>query len=170
MSSRFTNMYGRLLVCVSVVGCSGASWQRVTIDPSYQPPKEMTITIIARSSLKDASDALGSALVDDLASHGIKATCIPETAGAPDANVTIEKFDPGSRALRWAIGFGSGEGQVIVNIESASIDGTARGWVRGGLFGGSDQNSAAAAGHFIAETIASGKPEPDPRGSSRFAH
>jgi len=78
--------------------------------PAIKPPKEMTITIIARSSLRDASDALQSALLDDLASHGIKATCIPETAGTPDANLTIEKFDPGSRALRWAIGFGSGEG------------------------------------------------------------
>jgi len=158
-----------LLVATSLVACSGAAWQKVTIDPGYQPPKEMTITIIARSSLRDASDALQSALLDDLASHGIKATCIPETAGTPDANLTIEKFDPGSRALRWAIGFGSGEGQIVVSIESASIAGTARGWVRGGPFGGSGENSAAAAGKFIAETIASGKPEPDPRGNGRFA-
>ncbi len=169
MSAIF-RVYGGLLAASSLVACSGAGWQKITIDPGYQPPKEMTITIIARSSLRDASDALQSALLDDLASHGIKATCIPETVGTPDANVTIEKFDPGSRALRWAIGFGSGEGQVVVSIESASIDGTARGWVSGGLFGGSDENSAAAAGHFIAETIATGKPEPDPRGNSRFAH
>jgi hypothetical protein len=165
-----SRIFGGVLGAVALVGCSGASWQKVTIEPGYQPPKEITVTIIARSSMKQASEALRSALLDDLASHGIAARCIAETDGTPDANLTIEKFDPGSRALRWAFGFGAGEGQVVVSIESANIDGTALGWVRGGGFGGADEDSAAAAGHFIGETIASGKPEPDPRGKSRFAH
>jgi hypothetical protein len=159
-----------VLGAVALMGCSGASWQKVAIEPGYQPPKEITVTIIARSSMKEASEALRSALLGDLASHGIAAKCIAESDGTPDANLTIEKFDPGSRGLRWALGFGAGEGEVVVRIESANIDGTARGWVRGGAFGGADEESAAAAGHFIGEAIASGKPEPDPRGNSRFAH
>ncbi len=172
MRSLHVRVRESLVACVLLLGCSGASWQKVAVEPGYQPPKVMTVTVIARASLREASAALGEALVDELNGHGIKATLVPETAGTPDANITLEKFEPGSRALRWAIGFGSGEGQVVVSVESASangdpgIDGTARGWVRGGFFGGSDNNSAAAAGQLIAETIANGQREADQRANN----
>jgi hypothetical protein len=79
---------------------------------------------------------------------------IPETSGTPDATVSIVKWDPGSRGLRW-LAF-AGKGEVIVTVESMGVDGTAEGWVSGGGFGGADEASAEAAGDLIAYTLATG--------------
>jgi hypothetical protein len=39
----------------------------------------------------------------------------------------------------------------------AGLEGTARGWVKGGFFGGSSDVAATEAGHLIAEAIATGQ-------------
>jgi hypothetical protein len=159
-----------LVACGWLLGCSGASWRDVKIDSAYQPPKAITIAVIAPPSLTEASGALQAGLVDGLSSHGILATVIPETSGTPDANVTIAKWDPGSRGLRWLAVGTSGGGEIVVKVESASgIDGTARGWVHWGFFGGSSDNSAEAAGNMIADTIATGEADPDTRGNGHFS-
>jgi hypothetical protein len=178
MSSSLSVRICRVLIaCTLLLGCSSASWQQLEIESAYRPPKALTIAVIGRPSTAEAAEALESALVDGLSSHGIKATIIPETAGAPDASVTIVKWDPGSRALRWLVPFGSGEGQVVVAVESSSadgqagIDGTARGQVSGGFFGGSSDNAASAAGHLIADTIATGQRDtPPPPINNHFSH
>ncbi len=159
-SSSLTRLCGPLLASAALLGCSGASWQKVEIDSPYEVPKAMTIVVVARPVMKSASAALSSALLDGLASRHIKATLIPESSGTPDATVSIVKWDPGSRGLRWLAGMAGGGGEVIVTVESLSVDGTARGWVHGGFLGGSDDNSAEAVGDLIADTIATGLREP----------
>jgi hypothetical protein len=67
--------------------------------------------------------------------------------------------------LRWLIGFGAGEGDILVQVKSpsadgqAGLDGLAHGWVKGGAFGGDSYASAVEAGHLIAKAIATGKAE-----------
>lgn len=119
--------------------------------------------------MKTASEALTSALLGGLASRGIQATLIPESSGTPDATVEIVKWDPGSRAQRWFPGVG-GHGETLVTFRSMSIDGTARGWVRAGWFGGSDENSAEAVGDLMAMTIATGSGTPAVRSGRPGAH
>jgi hypothetical protein len=152
-----------------LLGCGSASWQKVEIDDNYRPPRELTVAVVARPGLTEVSQALQSGLVDDLESHGIKARVV--TAGAlPDASLTIAKWDPGSRALRWASsGFG-GKAEILIEVDSVGVDGTMYSTVTGGFFGGSAENAASSAGHAIGETLATGQKEPDPRANSRFAH
>ena len=118
--------------------------------------------------MKSASEVLTSALLSGLASHGIKAKLIAETSGTPDATVSIVKWDPGSRGLRWLAFAGTGE--VIVTVESLGIDGTAEGWVSGGSFGGADENSAEAAGDLIAYTLATGQRDSSSTSKNKPAH
>lgn len=140
-----------------VLGCSGASWQKVEIDSPYQAPKAMTIAIVARPTMKPASNALSAALRDGLESHGIKATLISETSGNPDVTVSVIKWEPGSQGTRWLTATLSGRGEIIVKVDSLAVDGTAEGWVRGGFLGGQDESSAEAVGNLIAESIATGQ-------------
>jgi hypothetical protein len=136
----------------------------VTIDPDYRPPKRVTVTVIARSSLKEVSDILSASIVERLNSEGVEATLVSENNQTPDALVSVGKWDPGSQSLRWLVGFGSGKGQITVVVDQGlGVKGTAEGWVTGGWFGGSSDNAVVAAGHLIADTIATGKaPEKRP--------
>lgn len=150
----------QVLACCALLGCSGATWQKVDIDSPYQVPKEMKIAVVAKPELSEASQALTDALLSGLKSHGVRATLVPDAMGSADATISIVRWDPGSRSMRWLLGFGSGEGEVDVTVQSVGVDGTAHGWVRGGFFGGSDENSAEAAGDTIAYTLATGLREP----------
>jgi len=64
-------------------------------------------------------------------------------------------YDPGSQALRYLIGFGAGSGEIRVEVafrdpEGALVaDGTARGTVSGGFFGG----TVGEAENRVAEAI-----------------
>ncbi len=123
----------------------------------YQPPKELTIAIEAPRSMKEESDALRSALVGDLDDRGIKATVIHESIGS-DADLSVVKWDPGSRTMRWLIGFGEGKAELLLRVQTAfGVDGVMYGWVTGGGFGGDPANAAEAAGHALAYTIATGQ-------------
>lgn len=150
-------MFGLCLAGAALLGCSGASWQKFEADSPYEVPKAMTIAIVSRPMMKSAAEALSRALLDGLDSHGIKATLIPETSGTPDVTVSIVKWDPGSQGQRWWTASFGGHGEVIVEVDSLAIDGTAEGWVSGGFFGGQDENSAEAVGDLIAESIATGQ-------------
>jgi hypothetical protein len=142
-----------------LVGCSGASWRSVRIDSEYQPPARLAVVVVAPPGLQTVSNALASGIMDGLASRHIPATLIMDGSEAPDARLAVVKWDPGSRGLRGMVGFGAGKGEVYVSVEATALglEGTAHGWVTGGWWGGADENSAAAAGHLIAETIATGR-------------
>ena len=149
-----------------VAGCAGAEWQQVTVSPTYQPPKQVKVALASQSPTQNsdqAMQALQEAMADTFASKGITATFVAPPAGAPDASMSVAEWNQGSRALRWLIGFGAGEGTIVVTVKSPSadgqpgIDGTARGWIRSGWFGGSSLTAAQEAGHLIAKAIITGK-------------
>jgi hypothetical protein len=143
------------------IGCSGTTWQRVQVNPGYQPPKEVKVALVAQSGgehLTEATQELQQALADEFAAQGVKATFVPP-AEMPSTELSVVEWDQGSRALRW-LGFGGGEGHIVVVVKSGggALDGQARGFVRSGWFGGSSYNAAIDAGHHIARTISTGKP------------
>jgi hypothetical protein len=143
------------------IGCSGTTWQRVQVNPGYQPPKEVKIAVVAQSGGEHLTEAVGQlqqALADEFASQGVKATFVQTAAEMPSTELNVVEWDQGSRALRW-LGLGGGEGHIVVVVKSAAgLDGQARGFVRSGWFGGSSYNAAIDAGHHIARTISTGKP------------
>ena len=160
----------RLFVALGVsallAGCAGAEWQQVTVAPNYQAPKQVKVAIISQSTSENSAgalEALQAAMADTLSGKGIQATFVAPPAGPPDGDVSVAEWNQGSRALRWLIGFGAGEGTIIVKVKSpsadgqAGIDGTARGWIRSGFFGGSSYTAATEAGHLIAKAIITGK-------------
>jgi hypothetical protein len=61
--------------------------------------------------------------------------------------------------LRWLLGWGAGQGEIIVTVETATIgvEGTSHGWVKGGWFGGDADSAASEVGHMIGRTIVTGK-------------
>lgn len=162
-----------LRVCVvlglsaSLLGCvSGAAWTKVQVAPSYQAPKELKVALVAESTAQHTAEAMAhlkAALSKGLASKGINATFVDAPTGGVESTLTVVDWNQGSRALRAFVGFGSGEGSIVVVVKSpsadgqAGLDGTARGFVKGGTFGGSSYNSAVEAGHFIAKAIATGE-------------
>lgn len=156
-ASVLLRVFSLCLATAPLLGCSGASWRKFEADSPYQAPAAMTIAIVSRPSMKAAAEALSRALLDSLDSHGIKATVIPETSGTPDVTVSIVKWDPGSQGQRWWTLTVGGRGEVVVEVDSLAVDGTAEGWVRGGFLGGQDENSAEAVGDLIAESLATGR-------------
>ena len=156
-----------LLFAGVLEGCSGAEWKTVQIDTPYTAPKSITITVVAPPAAREAAQALSSALVDELRSGGIAATVVPATSGAAEANLSINKWDPGSRGLRW-LAFGSGQAECTVTVDTATIgvEGTVHGWLKGGFFGGDADGAASAAGHLIGKAIVTGRSGPAPAPAS----
>jgi len=159
------NRWG-VIALVFVAGCAGAEWQKVSVAPAYQVPKQLKVSLVAEASTDTTPAALAamqSALAERLASKGITATFVSAPSGQPQADLTIAEWDPGSRALRWLVGFGAGKGSVVVVVKSPSADGRpgvegiVNGWVKGGFFGGTSEIAATQAGQLIAEAIATGK-------------
>jgi hypothetical protein len=150
-----------------LVGCSGTTWTQVQTSPAYQAPKELKVVVMVQAQGEEIADAvkeLKASLAGELKSKGIAATIVDAPDGTPMAELNVVEWDPGSRGLRW-LGFGGGEGHVVVVVKSPSADGqsgyngTARGYVKAGWFGGSSMISASEAGYSIADAIATGKAE-----------
>src|SRR5688572_17026693 len=144
-TTAWVRMAGTMVLSGALIGCgAGATWQEVEIEAGYQRPGSVAITVIASRLTREVADALGEAMVSELGRHRIPARIVPESSNQDDVRVTIGKWDPGSQGLRW-LG-GDGEGKIIVEVDSATlgVDGTARGWVRAGWFGGDEENSARA--------------------------
>jgi len=98
-----------------LAGCAGAEWQQVTVSPTYQPPKQVKVALASQSPTQNsdqAMQALQEAMADTFASKGITATFVAPPAGPPDASMSVAEWNQGSRALRWLIGFGAGEGTI----------------------------------------------------------
>jgi hypothetical protein len=149
-----------------VAGCAGAEWQQVTISQNYQVPKQLKVALVSQSAAANsagAMQALQAAMTETFTRKGITASFVAPPDGPPDSNMSLAEWNQGSRALRWLIGFGAGQGTIVVSVKSPSadgqpgIDGTARGWVKGGWFGGDSYDAAKEAGHLIATAIITGK-------------
>jgi Domain of unknown function (DUF4410) len=146
-----------------LLGCSSASWQTLNVDPGYRPPKILSVAVAASRQWPDAVNELESDLVDELNARGVSATLLWDSKTRADASLRIVKWDPGSRTLRCLIGWGTGEAEIIVELRSSGINGTARGLLWSGTFGGKSKGAVAEAAYLIAATIATGHaPEPPP--------
>jgi hypothetical protein len=155
---------------VFLVGCAGAEWQDVRVASGYQPPGLVTVAVVGQGSGAESNEtleALQAAIADELFEHGIKANFVPLANPPPRADVTIVEWDPGSKALRWLVGFGAGKGELLVLVRSQSrdgqpgVEGTVHGWVNSGWLGGSMNDAADEAGHLIGATIATGRRDDD---------
>jgi ABC-type phosphate/phosphonate transport system substrate-binding protein len=156
-----------MAVSALLVGCAGTTWSQVQTSSGYQAPKQAKVVIVVQANgegLAEAVAELKASLASELSRKGITATFVQAPDGTPMTEMTVAEWDPGSRGLRW-LGFGGGEGHVIVIVKSPTADGqpgysgTARGYVKSGWFGGSSLNSASEAGAAIADAIATGKAE-----------
>jgi Domain of unknown function (DUF4410) len=174
-------MIGRSLVgSLSVIGVgamltgclgSGAEWTGAQVTPGYQAAKPLTVTVVKSATtgddLDEAVNAFVSSLRSELKEDGVDAAVALGSPGGQGAEVDIKEWDPGSRALRYFISFGSGMGHVTVVVNVPGADGTSalkgqvRGVVKGGMWGGASTNAADAAAKAIAKAIATGKPEDD---------
>jgi len=143
------------VLCGFLAGCSGASWRTVEVEAPYKAPQALSIAVVGPRNSPETLQTFSQELVDQLAGRGIRAVMAPPAAAA-DANVTIVKWDPGSRGTRWFVGFGAGKGEIVIEVQSVGVQGVAEGWVSGGFFGGSSDNAVTAAADLIADTIASG--------------
>lgn len=152
-------------VAGAMAGCSGAEWQQMKVSPTYRAPRSLKVSLVLEGRGEHSAEAtqvMQQALAESLATKGISATFVSAPGDGAIANLTVTGWDQGTRALRW-LWPGAGEGWIVVLVKSpsadgnAGLDGTARGWVRSGWFGGNSYNAAAEAGHLIAEAIATGK-------------
>ena len=145
-----------MVLATLLLGCSGAEWQQVEIEDGYQPPQVVRVSVAAPPHLQEVRQVFEAALLDELDDEGIRASLVPASSSQADASVTIHKWNPGERGLRWICAC-AGKGEIFVELSSLGIDGDARGYVAGGFFGGDSHNSATAAASLIAETIAKGQ-------------
>lgn len=139
------------------IGCSGANWVDVEVESSYQPPKVVKVAIIGARRWPEAAKVLQDALLEELDSEGVRATVVADSTGNSEVDIEIVKWDPGSRGLRYLVSFGAGKGEILVEVNSLGIDGTARGWISGGPFGGDGDSAVSSVAELIADTIATGK-------------
>jgi hypothetical protein len=162
--------FSTVIACVLLVACAGAEWQDIRVAQGYQPPGLVTVAVVGQGSgatSNETLEILQTAIADELFDHGIKANFVQLANPPPRADVTVVEWDPGSKALRWLVGFGAGKGEILVVVRSQSrngqpgIEGTAHGWVNGGWFGGSMNDAAEKAGHLIGVTIATGARDDD---------
>jgi hypothetical protein len=157
-------------VSIVLAGClgSGAQWTGAQVTPGYKPAKALDVTVVKTATGEDLDEAVGEfmkTLKEELKDQGVAAHVALGAAGAPGAHLEIKDWDPGSRALRYFISFGSGTGHVTVLVDvpgadgASSLHGQVQGTVKGGSFGGASANAAEAAAKAIAKAIATGKPE-----------
>jgi hypothetical protein len=157
----------------ALVGClgSGAEWTGAQVTPGYKVARHLTVTVVKTAQtgddLDEAVQEFVVALGSELKEKGVEASVALGQAGSPNGQIQITEWDPGSRALRYWIGFGSGTGHVTVMVDVPGADGASSlrgqvvGTVKGGLWGGASTNAAEAAAKAIADAIATGKPEND---------
>lgn len=160
-----------LIATLCLSACTGATWQKSRVEPGYAAPPRVGVVLsltTGGANLDEAVKVLQASLLEELKVGGIDAVVVHGEAAAPNVHITIVQWDPGSRAARYFIGYGSGEGAmtgevavVLATGRAPALEGEVRGWVRGGFFGGSSMNSAEQAGKAIARAIATGKPYND---------
>lgn len=167
-ASTLVRSVGLLGVCGALVACSGAQWTNQKVAAGYQPARQLSVSVVAssgtRDDLQEAVDEFTSTLRSELKSKGIEASLSSsEGSASPGARLTIKEWEPGSRALRYFVGFGSGEGHMTIVVDVTGADGTSalqgevRGWVNGGMWGGSSLDAPHEAAKAIAQVIATGK-------------
>ena len=154
-----------LFVSVALlISCSGTTWTYARAAPDYQPPKHITVAIsvgVRAEGIPEAVQELRESLVDELRSFGIVATFVDREPARPSAELRIVEWETGDRWKRYR-SMKEGQGHIVVIVRVTSADGrpgyygVVRGHVDGGFYGGSDLNSASAAGESIARAIATG--------------
>ncbi len=138
----------RLMLALALLGlaASGCAHANLTVlKPLPAPVRMVAIQFNDATGAQlrpDESASYQSILTNHLAEGGI-VVAAPNDAGAATARATFETFDPGSRALRYGIGFGAGTGELNsvweVMTQTGEVIGACRidGSISVGVFGGS---------------------------------
>lgn len=152
-----------LLLCA----CNGADWTNVKVASPYPRPAarvNVTVTTSARGpGLEELTQTVTRELVDALENEGIQATVAADSSGSDELRVDVAQWHPGSRFLRWFLGLGAGEGAVVIVVEVEEpsgrriFEGSVRGYVDGGFFGGESSDAVVAAAHSIADAVKTGE-------------
>jgi hypothetical protein len=99
---------------------------RTHVAQGYQPARRLTVTVVADTTGEDLTEAVAEftrTLADQLKSRGIDATIAAGPAAPPAAQIDVEEWNPGNQALRYFVGFGSGEGHMTVAVHVTGPDG-----------------------------------------------
>ena len=113
-----------VLTALSVVACSGATWNTYEKSPDYRVPRELHVVIYARSGKGSQEHALRAArqlaatLEQALRKKYIKSTVVigaTDPPPPPRAELRILNWDDDSRLARQLFGFGYRGSTLIVN-------------------------------------------------------
>jgi hypothetical protein len=163
--------FGTLVVSSVLVGCaSGAEWNSAQVASGYQPAKQLSVSVVVSAKadqaesaeLQEAVQEFTTTLKDELKSQGIDASVRSSTAAPPAAQLDVVEWEPGSRAARYFVGFGAGEGHILIAVHvtradgGSALQGQVRGYVKGGWWGGSPLAAPREAAKTIASAIATG--------------
>lgn len=154
------------VTAVLLVGCGGAQFTKARVDPTYRPPREISLQVVSNAKgegLPEAQEKLAKELQAQLAARGITAKVVPAISGEPSVNVTVAKWDAGSRALRYFVGFGAGKAEMNLVVQvSPEADSPPKaeaemsGWINSGAWGGDATNAGKELGKKLADAIATG--------------
>jgi hypothetical protein len=156
-------------MCLALCACDGAEWSNVKVASPYRRPTHgINLSVVATASadhLEECVREFTTMLVDALKEDGLEATVDFDSPKSDQVRLDIAEWDPGSQAIRYFIGFGVGEGHIVVVVDvkdaggTSTLHGRVRGYVAGGLFGGSAKNAAQAAARSIADAVDTGNPQ-----------
>lgn len=164
------------IACALLVGC-GAEWTDLKVADGYQPAKRLNVTVLAtseRDNWREAVETFTTTLRHELKSKGIDASFGSAPPDGAGAELTITEWDPGDRALRYFVGFGSGQSHMTIVVSvtdtdgATSLEGKVRGYVSGGWFGGDALDAPREAAKSIAHAIATGNVAPESPESHGF--
>jgi hypothetical protein len=142
-----------------LVGCASA--KLMVIRPLEAPVGKVSLALhppASGSMTAEDSSRLRSTLTTSLV-DGLVSVVPKEDAGASALLGDVELYQPGSRALRYFIGFGAGRGKFeskwIVNDSSGSELGACQidGSITMGVFGGSYDDVLEKVGDRLAEFL-----------------
>ena len=139
-----------------VFGCASAS--TTIIQPMQSLPKAISLSVDPEpgvSMSEEQKSRLRSILTTALRDGGV--ALVP--AGNAQANGSVERYQPGIRALRYLVGFGAGRGRFEstwrVSDESGETIGQCEieGGIAMGVFGGSFDSVLEKVGKELAEFL-----------------
>ena len=153
-------------VAFVLCACNGAEWDDVRVASPYSRPASgvnLTVTSVGGDEAEAMMQTLTASLVEDLADDGIEAIVDLESPTSDQLKLTVAEWSPGNQAARSFVGFGAGEGDIVIVVDlkdpakKSVFHGRIRGYVMGGFFGGSSRDSVRAAARSIAEAVRTGE-------------
>lgn len=149
------------------VGAVRSEWTAGPLStPGFNSPADVQIVVTSTSAEEEEAEAMTALLegcMNRLRAKGFHPVVLvpPQAPTAPAVvRIQVVEWDPGSRALRAFVGFGSGEASITATFDevllpdpSPKLTGTVRGSMSSGWSGGSALEAAKSAGVAIADAV-----------------